>query len=184
MSSGGYNFGKIIGRGDPDKKTDAVLKYNERRFYQASIFYGCALATYIASKIAYRGVVSRRYNPTFYQQNNLPPKSSNYADALGALTHATLLATTSFAMGASGIFWYFDISNLHEFSYRMKDWLGGKDAEKELNSMPEDKETEELSNKLKDMLRKDSVVPTVNTIGPDATTAKKAAVVPLEEESK
>ncbi|QPG76763.1 hypothetical protein FOA43_004157 [Brettanomyces nanus] len=153
MSNSGINFGKYIGRGDPSKRSEAVLKYNERRFYQASIFYGCAIAAYIASKIAYRGVVKRRYNPTFFQHNNLPPRSSSYNDALSALTHATLLATTSMATLISGTFWYFDISNLHEFSYRMKDFLGGKEAERELREMPEDKETAELSRQLSDMIQ-------------------------------
>ncbi|VEU19617.1 DEKNAAC100327 [Brettanomyces naardenensis] len=154
-SNSGFNFGKYLGRGDPSKKSEEVLKYNERRFYQASLFYGCSVLTYFASKIAYRGVVKRRFNPTFFQHNNLPPKSSTYSDALSALGHATLLATTSMATFVTGAFWYFDISNLHEFSYRMKDFLGGKDAERKLKNMPDDKETEELSRKLTDMIQKD-----------------------------
>lgn len=150
--SSSFDFGKLFGRGDPSKKTDAVLKYNERRFYQMATFYGFTLATYIASKIAYRGVIKRRYNPTFYQHNHVPPKFSFYKDAMVAVTHASLLATTSLGMLASGAFWYFDISSLKEFTYRMKIFLGGYDAEKALKAMPEDEETKQITDSLDSIL--------------------------------
>ena len=150
--SSSFDFGKLFGRGDPSKKTDAVLKYNERRFYQMATFYGFTLATYIASKIAYRGVIKRRYNPTFYQHNHVPPKFSFYKDAMVAVTHASLLATTSLGMLASGAFWYFDISSLKEFTYRMKIFLGGYDAEKALKDMPEDEETKQITDSLDSIL--------------------------------
>ncbi|GMG20555.1 unnamed protein product [Ambrosiozyma monospora] len=152
MSTQGFDFGKIIGRGDASKKTEAVLKYNERRFNQAAIFYGCTIATYIASKIAFRGIVRRRYVPHFYQHNHVPPKFNFYRDAMSAVTHASLLAVTSMSMFVTGSFWYFDISSASEFSYRMKEYLGGAEAEKELKNAPVDKETEEMQNLLTDVI--------------------------------
>lgn len=153
--SSSFDFGKLLGRGDPSKKTEAVLKYNERRFYQMATFYGFTIATYIASKIAYRGIIRRRYNPNFYQHNHVPPKFNFYHDAMGAVTHATLLATTSMGMLISGGFWFYDISNLKEFTYKMKMFLGGDEAERELKNMPEDEESKELSKTLKSLLNND-----------------------------
>lgn len=150
-----FDFGKIFGRGDPSKKTDAVLQYNERRFYQMATFYSFTLATYIASKIAYRGVINRRYNPNFYQHNHVPPKFSFYKDAMVAVTHATLLATTSMGMITSGAFWYCDISDLKEFTTRMKIFLGGYEAEKVLKAMPEDEETKQITDSLDSILNGD-----------------------------
>ncbi|TID14872.1 hypothetical protein CANINC_004543 [Pichia inconspicua] len=150
-----FDFGKVLGRGDPSKKTDAVLKYNERRFYQMATFYGFTLATYIASKIAYRGVIKRRYNPTFYQHNHVPPKFNFYMDALSAVSHASLLAVASMGMLTSGAFWYYDISNLKEFTYRMKIFLGGDEAEKALKAMPEDEETKQITESIDSLLKGD-----------------------------
>lgn len=147
-----FDFGKVFGRGDPSKKTEAVLQYNERRFYQMATFYGFTLATYIASKIAYRGVIKRRYNPTFYQHNHVPPKFSFYKDALVAVTHASLLAVSSMGMIGAGAFWYSDISNLREFTYRMKIFLGGDEAEKALKAMPEDEETKQITDSIDSLL--------------------------------
>lgn len=148
-----FDFGKLIGRGSEDSKTDAVLRYNERRFYQMATFYGFTIATYIASKIAYRGIIARRYNPNFYQHNHVPPKFSFHKDAMGAVTHATLLSTCSMGMAISGAFWYYDISNIKEFTFRMKAFLGGEEAERELRNMPEDPETKELTDSLDALLR-------------------------------
>lgn len=147
-----FDFGKLLGRGDASTKNDAVLKYNERRFYQMATFYGFTLLTYIASKIAYRGVISRRYNPTFYQHNHVPPKFNFYRDAMAAVTHATLLATSTFGMVGAGAFWYYDISSLREFTFRMKKFLGGDEAEKALKALPEDEETKQITSSLDDIL--------------------------------
>lgn len=151
----GFDLNKYLGRGPSTKKTEEVVKYNERRFNQAALFYGCVILTYLSSKIAYRGVVKRRYNPTFFQHNNLPPRTSFYKDALCALGDATMLAVTSMATFTTGTFWYFDISNLHEFGYNMRNWLGGKESEEKLRSMPEDKETEEMGKKLTEFINND-----------------------------
>lgn len=66
-----------------------------------------------------------------------------------------MLAVTSMATFTTGTFWYFDISNLHEFGYRMRNWLGGKESEERLRSMPEDKETEEMGKKLTEFINND-----------------------------
>ncbi|GMM28021.1 Aim11 protein [Martiniozyma asiatica (nom. inval.)] len=150
-----FDFGKIIGRGDPTKKSEAVLAYNERRFYQMATFYSLTIATYIASKIAYRGIIARRYTPNFYQHNHVPPKFSFYKDAMSAVTHASLLSVTSMGMATTGAFWYFDISNMKEFTSRMKVWLGGDEAERELRNMPEDETTKEITESLDSILRGD-----------------------------
>lgn len=147
-----FDFGKLVGRGDPSKKTDEVLKYNERRFYQMATFYGFTLATYIASKVAYRGVIKRRYNPNFYQHNHVPPKFSFYKDAMAAVSNATFLATSSLCMIGSGAFWYFDISGLKEFTCRMKILLGGDEAERTLKAMPEDEEIVQITESLDSIL--------------------------------
>lgn len=151
-----FDFGKIIGRAGDDKKSEAVLRYNERRFYQMATFYGFTIATYIASKLAYRGIISRRYNPTFYQHNHVPPKFSFHKDAMGAVTHATLLSTCSMGMAVSGAFWYYDISTVKEFTFRMKAFLGGDEAERQLRDMPEDAETRELTESLGALLNGES----------------------------
>jgi hypothetical protein len=147
-----FDFGKLFGRGDPSKKTDAVLQYNERRFHQMATFYGCTIAAYIASKIAYRGVIKRRYNPNFYQHNHVPPKFNFYKDAMAAVTHSTLLATSMMAMIGSGAFWYCDISTIKEFTSRMKVFLGGDEAERALKAMPEDEETKQITDSLDSLL--------------------------------
>lgn len=69
-----------------------------------------------------------------------------------ALGDATLLATTSMATLVSGAFWFFDISNLHEFGYRMRKFLGGDENEKKIAELPVDKETKDLEKKLTDMV--------------------------------
>lgn len=76
---------------------------------------------------------------------------------MGAITHATLLSTCSMGMAISGGFWYYDISNVKEFTYRMKAFLGGDKAEKELKDMPLDDETRELTESLDALLKGDSL---------------------------
>ncbi|ODV82550.1 hypothetical protein CANARDRAFT_125914 [[Candida] arabinofermentans NRRL YB-2248] len=155
MSSIGIDFGKVLGKSS-NPKSEAVVKYNERRFYQAAIFYSFTIVTYVASKIAYRGIIRRRYLPNFYQHNHVPPKFSFYKDALSAVTHASLLATSSLAMFTTGAFWYFDISSVSEFGIRMKRYMGGAEAEEELSKMPIDQETLDLQNMLTDLISGDS----------------------------
>ncbi|KAG7696391.1 hypothetical protein KL930_005347 [Ogataea haglerorum] len=151
------NTGGVGGKSEtkPEATSDAVAKYNERRFRQAALFYGCAVMTYIASKIAYRGVIARRYNPTFYQHNHVPPKFSFYRDAASAVAHASLLAVSSMAMFVTGGFWYYDISGPREFGQRMKVLLGGAEAEKELARMPVDQETNDMQSMLTSLLSGD-----------------------------
>ncbi|GME89493.1 unnamed protein product [[Candida] boidinii] len=152
MVSTGIDFGRIFARVDPERRSEAVSKYNERRFYQAALFYGCTVVTYIASKIAYRGVVRRRYVPNFYQHNHVPPKFSFYRDALSAVTHASLLAVSSMSMFVTGSLWYCDISSASEFSYKMKKFLGGAEAEAKLSEVPVDQETLDVQNALGDII--------------------------------
>ncbi|CDK25509.1 unnamed protein product [Kuraishia capsulata CBS 1993] len=122
----GIDFGRLIGKTDSSALSPEVRKYNERRFRQMSLFYGCALATFICSKVAYRGVISRRYLPNFYQHNHVPPSFSFYRDALSAVTHGSLLAVSTFSMIITGSLWYFDISNAREFSFKLRNLLGGE----------------------------------------------------------
>lgn len=166
-----FDFGKIIGRTASDSdKPDALLAYNERRFYQMATFYGFTVATYIASKLAYRGIIKRRYSPNFYQHNHVPPKFNFQTEALSALVHATLLSTTAMGMAISGGFWYFDISTSKEFSARMKAYLGGEEAEKKLREMPENEDARKIINSLESMLNGDEPAASAED---DGTTPKE-----------
>ncbi|KAH3658645.1 hypothetical protein OGATHE_006817 [Ogataea polymorpha] len=56
------------------------------------------------------------------------------------------------SMFVTGGFWYYDISGPREFGQRMKLLLGGAEAEKELASMPVDKETEDVQSMLTSLI--------------------------------
>ncbi|ODV95475.1 hypothetical protein PACTADRAFT_50191 [Pachysolen tannophilus NRRL Y-2460] len=146
------SLNKFLGRRDPSELSDEVKKYNERRFKQMALFYGCTVATFLCSKISHRGVISRRYVPNYYQHNHVPPPFSFYRDALTAVTLSTLLAISTTSMFVTGSFWYLDISNFKEFSFRLKKYLGGEEKETELMKLPLDKDSESIQNSINDFI--------------------------------
>ncbi|KAI0463070.1 Altered inheritance of mitochondria protein 11 [Komagataella kurtzmanii] len=148
----GFDFSKMFGRKDPELVSKEVKQYNERRFKQMALFYGFTVATFICSKIAYRGVIKRRYVPNYYQHNHVAPPFSFYRDALSAVFHSTSLAITSLGMACTGVLWYYDISSVAEFSFKLKQALGGHDKEQELKKLPEDETVQEIQNSINSYL--------------------------------
>jgi hypothetical protein len=58
-----------------------------------------------------------------------------------AVTHATCLATSGFAMAITGVCWTWDVSNAREFGFKLKKFLGGDVNEQKISETPLDEES-------------------------------------------
>lgn len=79
--------------------------------------------------------------PQLFSANHIPPAFSFQRDAMLAVTHATCLATSGFAMAITGISWTWDVSNAKEFGFKLKRFLGGDVNEQKLSEAPMDEES-------------------------------------------
>ncbi|ODQ79040.1 hypothetical protein BABINDRAFT_162110 [Babjeviella inositovora NRRL Y-12698] len=137
------NFGLAI---------NTSAEYKERRRQQMLRFVGATVVTFVCARVAYRGVLSRKYVPTFLQPNHLPPPFSFHKDALLAITHSTLLACSAYTMAVMGGCWCWDVSSFQEFSWRMKKLLGGAEKEQEIAMQPVDEETRAIQDTMNNLL--------------------------------
>lgn len=115
-------------------------------------FVGATVVTFVCARVAHRGVVSRKYVPTFLQPNHMPPPFSFHRDALSAITHSTLLACSAYTMAVLGGCWCWDVSSFQEFSWRMKQAMGGAENEKAIALEPVDAETKAIQDTMNDLL--------------------------------
>jgi hypothetical protein len=79
--------------------------------------------------------------PQLFNANHIPPQFSFQRDAIFAVTHASLLATSSFAMAITGVWWSWDVSNIKEFGFKIKRVLGGDSNEQMISDIPLDEES-------------------------------------------
>lgn len=124
--------------------TQQIEEYRARRRKQMLLFFGAAGLTLLSSRIAYRGVQIRKYIPNTFNANHQPPPFSFQRDAMAAISHATCLAVSSFAMGITGVCWLWNVSTIKEFTFKLKKKLGGVDSEDKLSSLPMDQETKDI----------------------------------------
>lgn len=125
----------------PAAIADATTRFKERRRKQMILFFGTTATTLLFARLAYRGVQSRRYIPQLFNANHIPPAFSFQRDAMLAVTHATCLATSGFAMAVTGVCWSWDVSNAKEFGFKLKRVLGGDVSEKRISETPFDEES-------------------------------------------
>ncbi|KAH3675587.1 hypothetical protein WICMUC_002676 [Wickerhamomyces mucosus] len=133
-------------------------KHKERRRNQMIFFFGATAVTLLASRIAYRGVQTRKYIPSLFNANHIPPPFSFQRDAVLAVTHASILATSSFAMLISGICWSWDIYSIKEFGYKVKVLLGGDKNEKKLSDIPLDEESASVQDAINRFLNGEDLI--------------------------
>lgn len=84
--------------------------------------------------------------PSLFNANHVPPPFSFHKDAISAIAYSSVLATSSFAMAVSGVCWTWDVSNVKEFTYKLKKKLGGDAKEKELSEAELDEESLSLQD--------------------------------------
>lgn len=87
-----------------------------------------------------------------FNANHIPPQFSFQRDAIFAVTHASLLATSAFAMAITGVWWSWDVSNIKEFGYKIKRSLGGDTNEKKISSIPLDDESAAVQDAINNFL--------------------------------
>ncbi|ODV75950.1 uncharacterized protein CYBJADRAFT_165327 [Cyberlindnera jadinii NRRL Y-1542] len=125
----------------PVEVSKISVQYKERRRKQMMAFFGATATTLLFARLAYRGVQSRRYIPQLFNANHIPPAFSFQRDAILAVTHATCLATSGFAMAITGVCWTWDVSTPKEFGFKVKRLLGGDVNEQKLSEAPMDEES-------------------------------------------
>lgn len=137
----------------PSIVTSAVMskasqEYKERRRKQMIRFYAATFATLVSSRLVFRGVQTRKYIPTLFQANHIPPPFSKKQEALAAIGYGTLLSTTAFSMFIFGAAWVGDISSIKEFGRKMGDFFGGTENQKKVLAMGEDEESLKVQQEL------------------------------------
>ncbi|KAH3680594.1 hypothetical protein WICPIJ_008214 [Wickerhamomyces pijperi] len=142
----------------PKALVDYNKQYKERRRNQMIFFFGTTAITLLASRVAYRGVQTRKYIPQLFQANHIPPAFSFQRDAVLAVTHASVLATSSFAMLISGICWSWDVYSIKEFGYKLKVLLGGEKNEQMLSDMPLDEESASVQDAITKFLNGEDLI--------------------------
>lgn len=81
--------------------------------------------------------------PLLFDANNKPPSFNFVKDAALAVSHASILAVSSFAFVVTGVAWINEMSSLREFSIKMKHAFGAAAKEEVYLNMPEDTHTDE-----------------------------------------
>lgn len=79
-----------------------------------------------------------------FDANNKPPSFNFVKDAALAVTHASVLAVSSFAMCTIGVAWVNEMASIREFSIKMKQAFGAAAKEEEYLNLPEDPETAQI----------------------------------------
>lgn len=142
----------------PKALAEYTKQYKERRRNQMIFFFSTTAITLLASRVAYRGVQTRKYIPQLFQANHIPPAFSFQRDAVLAVTHASVLATSSFAMLISGICWSWDVYSIKEFGYKLKVLLGGDKNEKMLSDLPLDDESASVQDAINKFLNGEDLI--------------------------
>ncbi|ODQ62959.1 hypothetical protein WICANDRAFT_25621 [Wickerhamomyces anomalus NRRL Y-366-8] len=127
-------------------------EYRQRRRKQMIFFFATTAVTLVSSRLAYRGVQTRRYVPGLFNANHVPPPFSFHRDAISAIAYSSVLATSSFAMAIAGVSWTWDVSTVKEFTYKLKTKLGGDEKEKELSEAKLDEESLSLQDAINSFL--------------------------------
>lgn len=87
-----------------------------------------------------------------FNANHIAPQFSFQRDAILAVTHASFLATSSFAMAITGVWWTCDISNMKEFGFKIKRLLGGDINEQKISDLPLDEESVSVQDAINSFL--------------------------------
>ncbi|CCH45192.1 putative membrane protein [Wickerhamomyces ciferrii] len=119
-------------------------QFRQRRRTQMMYFFGATAATLVFSRLAYRGV--QAHVPGLFNSNHVPPPFSFQQDAISAIALSTVLSVSSFSMGVTGVAWTWDVSNVKEFTYKLKQKLGGVESEKQISETKLDDESVTLQD--------------------------------------
>ncbi|KAK9480808.1 hypothetical protein V1514DRAFT_324518 [Lipomyces japonicus] len=127
------------------EKTSGITR--ERKTLYKNLLLATTFA-YLSAMIAKRSVLSRRYVPSLFEHNHKPPQFNKYNDAVKAVTIGTLLSTSFFGVGVTGVALVLDVHSAKEFNDYMKQAMGGheKDLDRAKNIDPEVLKVEESIN--------------------------------------
>lgn len=111
---------------------------------QMAIFLGLGAIVISSSLASRKAVLNRRYIPLLFDANNKPPSYNFVKDAALAVSHASVMAVSSFGFAVVGFAWLSEIKSLREFSIKMKNAFGAAAKEEVYLNAPEDNSPETL----------------------------------------
>ncbi|ODQ64874.1 altered inheritance of mitochondria protein 11 [Nadsonia fulvescens var. elongata DSM 6958] len=121
---------------------------------QMLLFLGSSAVTLLTARMTQRGIISRRYTPSLFAANHMPPTFNFVKEAVSAVSHASILAISGFTTGIFAVAWVTDVKDLKEFAWMMKRALGGDKREEEQRNAEVSPEIKEIEEALESAFKK------------------------------